>query len=142
MNYEMSSEKAAIVEALYTFLGQRPGFEPGNYAGAMQYYRAESRQATKDRHDAEELLRYIVARPSINADDMAAVLSSGRLNWNGSELEYCTGQYFCVEFRPAACRALSTMIWNRFRDDNAAGGEPAKAAAREFSRAIVKRWFR
>ena len=142
MNYEMSPEKAAIVDALYKFIGQRPGFEPASYAGAMHYYRAESRQATKDRHDAEEMLRYIVARPSINADDMAAVLSSGRLTWNGTALDYCTGQYFAVEFRPAACRALSTMIWNRFRDDNAANGKPAVAASREFSRAIVKRWFR
>ena len=141
--YVPEGQKAAILSALRSFVAKRPGFEPCNYYGAPAAYRADSRKATEDRHDAEALIRYIELRGSISGEDLALALSSGRLIWDGKELEYTTGQYWCVEYRAAVCRALTTVVWSQFLGDCADGHEGVmRAAKRNFSRRIVRKWFR
>jgi hypothetical protein len=75
-------KKQAIIGALYTFIGQRPGLEYGNY-GDVPNYRAEVRAIGKDLTQARELLRYVELRASITGDDIIAASEraySGRLS--------------------------------------------------------------
>jgi hypothetical protein len=57
-----------IINALRAFVEQRPGLEPVNY-GSWTSYRQESREVTRDLHDAREILN--VARWTVTADDVA-----------------------------------------------------------------------
>lgn len=75
-------KKQAIIGALYTFIGQRPGLEFGNY-GDVPNYRAEVRAIGKDLTQARQLLRYVELRASITADDIIEASKSaysGRLS--------------------------------------------------------------
>jgi len=111
----MDTQKADIIAALQRFIAQRPGLEPGNYisgwndAEGRRMYRAESRQITRDRHDAEALLRY-VETSGVTGAQIAAALTR-RLTWDGTTLSYCTGQYFPTEYRRAAASALASALW-------------------------------
>ena len=74
-------KKQQIIGALYTFIGQRPGLEYGNYGDPVAY-RAEMRAITKDLHQARELLRYVELRDSITGADIIEASKSaysGRL---------------------------------------------------------------
>jgi hypothetical protein len=75
-------KKQAIIGALYTFIGQRPGLEFGNY-GDVPNYRAEVRAIGRDLTQARQLLRYVELRASITADDIIDASKraySGRLS--------------------------------------------------------------
>lgn len=121
----MKANKETIIAALYKWTAQRPGLEFVNY-GDVSAYRAEMRRITRQRRDAEALIRYCEIRDSITADDLRGALSSGRLTWaedgkGGGSLDYCTGQYWPTEYRAAVSRALSGLLWARFRDDASEG---------------------
>lgn len=143
----MQASKETILNALAAFVAQRPGFEPGNYATAADL-RADQRRATRQRHDAEAMIGWIRWH-NIDADALRIALSRGRLTWTedgqgGGTLDYCTGQYWCTEFRAGVCRALSSAIWDYLRDSRAdmADGDTIRAAARhEFGLNIARRWF-
>jgi hypothetical protein len=120
--------KISTTEKLIKFVNQRAGLEFANY-GDVKAYRAESREITKDRNDFFELLS--VAQTRIGkwekgkfVSDLDIKLtfnlkkSNGRLTLNDKdELEYCTGQYFPTEYRPAACRVLAQLIWNDYMSE-------------------------
>ena len=131
-------------EAIRSFIEQRPGFEPGNYSDASSY-RADYRRALRDLHDARALLRYCEMRPSVK---VSAPEHSGRLMLTltdgGYRADYCTGQYFPIEYRAAACRLLSSAIWAWLRDECGCkmGDAIRKAAKRELGASIARRWFR
>lgn len=134
----MESKKEAILDALTAFMNQRSGMDPRNY-GDWKSYRAESRSVTRDLHDARTLLRAVMWRDSITADDLLAAFRafSGRLSCNVYEpgktyggpgvtfsypvltvkLDYCTGQYFPTEYRKAVCAVLASALWDRKRAD-------------------------
>ena len=63
------------------------------------------------------------------------------------EIDYCTGQYWPTEYRRAACAVLAGAVWGWLRDecikstDGMQAGNIRKAAAREFSRPVARRWF-
>ena len=116
-----------VLDALEKFINQRPGLDPANYGAhreQLQYstreQRIEARRAMqgdartiqKDGTRARKALidaRRHVAAGNGNAAIMAQALGeafSGRLSWEGSRLEYCTGQYFCTEYRAAAATVL------------------------------------
>jgi hypothetical protein len=111
-------KKQAIIGALYTFIGQRPGLEFGNY-GDVPNYRAEVRAIGRDLTQARQLLRYVELRASITADDIIEAslrAYSGRLTITATDdgavsIDYCTGQYWPTEYRKAACAVLSQAIW-------------------------------
>lgn len=117
----MQANKETIIAALFKWTAQRPRLEYANY-GDPTNYRAEMRAITRQRHDAEAMIRAVSWRDHITADDLRRALSSGRLEWiedgdGGGRLDYCTGQYWPTEYRAAVCRALSGVLWNYFRDN-------------------------
>jgi hypothetical protein len=144
----VKNDKAAIVRALYNWIGQRPGLEFGNY-GNVSDYRSEMRSITRDLHEAQTLVSYI-EMSAITGDQLAEALKhgfSGRLSWDGclSKLDYCTGQYWPTEYRKAVCAVCAAAIWVYFRDgmegDNVAD-RIRKSACNRFGRSIGSRWFR
>lgn len=152
-----TTERAAILDALGSWINQRPGLEFGCY-GDVAAYRAEQRAILTDKKHALILLSAVRWRDSITADDLKAAFRaySGRLSWDGEKLDYCTGQYWPTEYRAAACAVLASILWAYWRDcaDPATEGEPTqqpgivdiggyirKQARREFGRTIASRWF-
>jgi len=114
--------KEQILTLLRSFIGQRPGFEPGNYSD-WSSYRSEMRSVTQDRHDAEELLHAVEWRSSITAEALTEAFRafSGRLTLTETpegklRLDYCTGQYFPTEYRKAVCSVLSQALWDHTRN--------------------------
>lgn len=141
-------ERTAILAALDKWIRQRPGLDFANY-GDVTAYRSEMRSITKDGREAKILLRDVRNRPSITAEHLKDALKhsySGRLSWNGKELDYCTGQYWPTEYRRAACAVLASVLWNYIRCDLPKGderpGDTLRAHfRREYGRGIAGRWF-
>lgn len=141
-------EKQKILATLRAFIAQRPGLEPANYISGWhdtegrRLYRAESRQITRDRHHAEQLLRY-VELCAIPAQYLQEALRGRRLTWDGARLDYCAGQYFPTEYRRAAGAALASALWYYWRDTSA--GPDADAIRRRAHNALgptlAKRFF-
>lgn len=152
-----TTERDAILNALESWIHQRPGLEFANY-GDVAAYRAEQRAILTDKKHALILLSAVKWRESITAEQIKAGFRaySGRLSWDGEKLDYCTGQYWPTEYRAAACAVLASILWAYWRDcaDPATEGEPTqqpgivdiggyirKQARREFGRTIAGRWF-
>lgn len=163
-------KKQAIIGALYTFIGQRPGLEFGNYGEPISY-RAEVRAIGRDLTQARQLLRYVELRASITADDIIEASKraySGRLTITATDdgkvsIDYCTGQYWPTEYRKAACAVLSQAIWRWTSahampaptlHHNSETGETVQrfkglrvgdylraSFKREFGRGMASRWF-
>ena len=163
-------KKQQIIAALYTFIGQRPGLEFGNY-GDVPNYRAEVRAIGRDLTQARELLRYVELRASITADDIIEASKraySGRLTIverddGAVAIDYCTGQYWPTEYRRAVCAVLSQAIWRWTSahampaptlHHNSETGETVRrykglrvndylraSLKREFGRGMAARWF-
>lgn len=127
------------------------------------------RGITRALHDARLLLA-AVARSSITADDLIKASEgafSGRLSIKveGDKITigYCTGQYWCTEYRNAVCAVLASALWTYKRDHcmpegalvhNQETGEMLRRYdglragdwlrrrfAREFGRGVASRWF-
>lgn len=140
------TQKTTIIAALDKWIRQRPGLEFGNY-GNVSSYRSELRSITKDGSEAKQLLRY-VDMSQITGEQLALCFKrafSGRLTWDGTKLDYCTGQYWPTEYRRAACSVLASAIWAYWRDGMEGehqGDRLRKSAANTFGRGIASRWFR
>ena len=158
--------KSTIVAALDAFIRQRPGLEFGNYDDVSSY-RSNVRSIGKDLQHARALLNYVAWHDSITAEMILSAAQSGRLSivvdGNKVRVDYCTGQYWSIEYRPAVCRLLSSVIWDYWRDHcmpegqlvhNSETGETferyqgqragdwlRKQASREFGTSIAQRWF-
>ena len=139
-------DKSTIIAALDAWIRQRPGLEYGNY-GDLSAYRAEVRSIGKDLQHARALLRYVEWHDSITAEMILSAAQSGRLSivvdGNKVRVDYCTGQYWPTEYRPAVCRLLSSVIrhWMRANDPRRSGEMIRKAASREIGTSIARRWF-
>ena len=148
----MNTITVKTIEKFVSFANQRPGLEYANY-GEPTSYRQEGREITKDLHDFRELLTLAYRRIENldNAIEMYLKNSSNRLTLNAKgELEYCTGQYFPTEYRPAANRVLSNLIWASYRDEiehntpnnvYKNGNEIRAAIKRQVSRRVMKNYF-
>jgi hypothetical protein len=154
--------RQAIIDALYQFINQRPGLEPGNYirdwrdTEGRRAYNQEARSITRDLQTARLLLRQIELREiSFPAEKIIAAARhsySGRLSINVAEngavsIDYCTGQYFPTEYRKAVCALCASLLWESKRDDipptiENKGDYMRKAFSREFGRGIASIWFR
>jgi len=144
------TRRAQIIGALYALVASRPGFEPGNYS-TWASYRSEVREATQARRDAERLLREIELREQ--SFPLALLEQSldrgGRLELvdrpKGVAINYCAGQYYCVEFRPAVVRWAAGLLWADKCDATPPGEGKADAIrahfARQFGRRIANRYF-
>jgi len=159
------TDKTAIISALRAFIRQRPGLEYRNYCSGYQdttgrsaYFR-ELRGITKTLHEAKVLLVAVESEAGITGQALADAFSaySGRLSWDGTRVDYVTGQYWPTEYRAAVCAVLASALWNHKRDtlsideteacpDHAPGvknvGEVIRRSFRErFGRGIQRRWF-
>jgi len=142
--------KTELLDALRNFIESRPGFDPHNY-GSYRDLRADQRTATRQLHDARAMLAYVDGRDSITAEMLLANLNSGRLTWDRArgQLDYCTGQYYSIEYRAAAARVLAGTIWDWIRDCcltvpvcTPGNADRIRAAARrELGRSIAARYF-
>ncbi len=140
------------IEKLTKFVNQRPNLDFSNY-GDVSAYRSESAEITRDRTDYFELLSYAFQRINSLNEQLEKYLqtTSGRLTLNNDgNLEYCTGQYFPTEYRPAANRILANLIFASYRDEieyNSPnnvykdGNEIRKAIKRNVSRRLFKNYF-
>ena len=138
--------KQAILDTLRKFARQRPGLEFGNYGDATSY-RSELRSITRDLSDAQTMLR-AVEHSDIDAAAILRAADGGRLSIavDGEKvrIDYCTGQYFPVEYRAAVCRVLAGALWDHVRDSMTGDdiGDRIRAHfRREFGRAIASRYF-
>ena len=109
------------------------------------------------------MINYVAWRDSITAEMILDAAKSGRLSivvkGDTVAIDYCTGQYWCTEYRPAVCRLLSSVIWH-WISANASTTEVAKmpqhgcmegivnqgdyirkTARRELGTSIARRWF-
>lgn len=147
----MTDEREAILDALGAWIRQRPGLDPRNYisgwqdsAGRSAYF-SEARSITRDLHQARELLNAVARHPSIGAAELKKAFRafSGRLQWDGKALSYCTGQYWPTEYRAAACAVLASALWDWLRDQCGCetGDDIRRGARRELSRGVARRWF-
>jgi hypothetical protein len=138
-------ERAAILAALGKWIRQRPGFDPANYT--PESYRADCRTVARQKRDAETLLR-AVKWSSITASHLRDAFRdafSGRLSWDGAKLSYCAGQYWCTEYRAAACAVLASALWRHRRHGmtgDAIGDQLRASFRRDFGRGLASRWFR
>jgi len=125
------------LSTLRAFVRTRPGFDYCNY-GDGPAYRADVRKAGQQLRDAEAMLRYCELF-NIEPDYSAF---SGRLTPNGSGFDYCTGQYYPLEYRAAVCACIASGIWQWMRGNGHTTGDAIRKAARaEFGRGIASRWF-
>ena len=148
---EQPNERAAILSALRAWIEQRPGLDPRNYD--YSGYRSDSRLITQQKADALELLLAVERRDSLDLETLRGAFRafSGRLTWDGSKLDYCTGQYWPTEYRAAACAVLRSALWDYWRADILALPEDPKMTVRErllrnarlaLSTGVYRRWFR
>lgn len=144
MNAKINS-KPAIIAALRAWINQRPGLQWGNY-GDRKSYASEQRAILRDRRDAETLLSAVATIADISGEDLAGAFDaySGRLSWDGSRLDYVTGQYWPTEYRKAACAVLVRALWNHFNQDPAlkTGADVRRAIGCYIrSRGVASRWL-
>jgi len=141
--------KNSTIEKLIDFVNQRPGLDFANY-GDSKSYNSESREITKDRNDFYELLALALYCNDLDRNlKQLLEQSNDRLTLKNGNLEYCAGQYFPTEYRPAACRALVSIIWNSLRTEKDSKGEfiykdgheIRKAAKRNLSRRTANNYF-
>ena len=141
-------KKQTIIDALNAWVSQRPGLDYHNYGDPVSY-RAEVRSIGKDLQHARALINYVAWHDSITAEMILDAAKSGRLSfvvrdYGTVAIDYCTGQYWPTEYRPAVCRLLSSVIWYWLRDnmlDPATGNDIRRQAARELGTSIARRWF-
>ncbi|HEY4356011.1 MAG TPA: hypothetical protein VGN16_09710 [Acidobacteriaceae bacterium] len=113
-----TNERAQIIQALRTWINQRPGLDYGNYGDPVSY-RAEMRSITKHLHHARALLRYVEMRESITADMLKAAFKgafSERLQWQ-------------EEYR---CEECDAIFWS---DNNRSPGTTGACRCNEIGRA-------
>ena len=126
-----------ICQAINDWIRQRPKLDPRNYishwsdAAGRAAYRADARRITRQLHDAEELLRARAAWHITEAALAAEMTERERLTWDGQRLDYTAGQYWPIEYRAAACRALASALWAKFGPD----------ARTMVSRRVAMRWL-
>ena len=139
-------EKHTIIAALQQFIADPPNLRRANY-GSQSSYDADVRAARRDKQDAERLISAVACIQDISADDLKDGFRafSGRLQWNGSHLEYTTGQYRPTEYRKAVCAVCAAVVGRHFaRDPELRTWSEVRQAVEAYFRnpAMCKRWFR
>lgn len=141
--------KENIIETLVTFVNQRPGLEPANYAGRPDLYRQDYREGClQPLHDFRKLVAAVRWRDSLSADDLREAFRlayGGRLSLHDDgSLEYTPGQYGALEYRWAACAVLARALREYWFGDAPDGIQPGYMyflARGEFGRGVARRWF-
>lgn len=127
------------IELLCKFVNQRAGLCFADY-GDRTIYMRESREITKDRADFYEFLNlgYRLC-DDLNERLIKYLTNTGdRLTLENNKLKYITGQYFPTEYRPAATRAIKSIIWDSIREEKDTNGNFIYNTGDEI-RAVFKR---
>jgi len=135
-----------ITDQLINFVNQRPGLQFADY-GDYKIFRKESREIANDLKDFHEILG--LAFRFVGSHKLEYYLNdylrhtSGRLSLVDGKLQYITGQYFPTEYRPAASRVLSSIIWNIIRatDETATGSDIRNFLKKKVSRRVYNYYF-
>lgn len=145
-------ETKEIIEALRKFVEQRPGLHPADY-DSPESYQQESREVTRDLHDARELLKVASWMLLREPEEILAAARGSRLSItegpDGIAVDYRTGQYFPTEYRKAVCRVLAQALWDSNSERYAESAEPGESAGdairrrfrQIFGRRIADRYF-
>jgi hypothetical protein len=138
------------ITVLEDFIHQRPNLEPGNYISSgwdeegRKAYRSEARRITRDLNDARLLLRQVTWRDFTEEEWKEAFTAySGRLSWDGTTLDYCTGQYWPTEYRESVCAVLAQLLRSDYRSNRSdcTGDSIRSHFRRVFGRGFANRWF-
>ena len=139
-------EKERLLLALQIFIAQRSGITARDYfetwadSAGVDAFKQDKNQIAQHGRDARAMWAQIERR-NIGAPDLADALRraySGRLSWDGEKLDYCTGQYFCTEYRAAACAGMALALRLYWRAD---GNDVQTMARNWLGRGIASRWF-
>jgi len=108
---KFTSESHPALVALIDYAAQRPGLEPCNY-GNWQSYKTEANEISRQWRTIGQLLdaadhHQITDAQVIEASEWCW---SGRYTWDGNSWDYCTGQYYCVEYRAAVIAILRAVL--------------------------------
>lgn len=114
--YSGSTEGA--LAKLADFAARNSGIEWRNYFSdardldGMLNYRRECRQIARDWQEFNRVLREanLDGVKDVDVINAAPRAFSGRLSWNQDHWDYCTGQYYCTEYRRAAIAVLDQAI--------------------------------
>lgn len=140
--------KKQILAALSKFAEQRPGFDFRNYGDAKNY-RHDTRRSSQHLSDFRALIADVLANPGVHAEDLVNASGGGRLTVTvpkaGPEIEYCAGQYWCVEYRAAACALLARVLWvDKAAEQLESDGKCdylRRHFCKKFGRGLASRWF-
>lgn len=106
----METTHATPLAALLAYARQKPRLEFGNY-GERSSYESEARRIRGDLTRAERAALELQAAHATDADIIEAA-RGGRLTIEGApgaySVDYCTGQYWPTEYRPAVARVLES----------------------------------
>ena len=138
---------ARLVPALHAFIAQRSGIDPRMYGGSREVFMGDYRPMIQAGKDARVMLAYVSRSHTITPAMWADALSTtDRFDWNDdtAQLDYTTGQFFGVEYRPAVCRLLASLFfeWSRDEAGRVDSDKLRTFARREFGRGLASRWFR
>jgi hypothetical protein len=113
---DIHAEQFPAFRALLDYAAQGPGLDYGNY-GEPTSYNSELRSIGKDWERVCNLAREAVRLGVTDAEviECAKHSFSGRLVWNGSGWDYCTGQYWPTEYRKAVAAVLDRAVHDRKR---------------------------
>lgn len=140
----------SVLHTLLDFASARPGLEFANY-GDARLYRAEARSITQDLHAVRELAA--VARYACTDEEILDAAKGTRLDITpffsddgaGYRVDYCTGQYFPVEYRAAVARVLASAIWHAFArevgDRPDACSQIRRRLRNELSRSVYRKFY-
>jgi len=135
--------KHLILDALRSWINQRPGLEHANY-GDPSAYRSEVRSIGQDLQHARELLAAVAWRDGITDKDLIDASRrafSGRLTIDtssGVSIDYCTGQYWPTEYRRAAAAVLASALHEYWRRSTSSATAEAR---RSLSRSVIRNYF-
>lgn len=135
-----------VLDALLRFVNKRTGMDMRDYAQSwadsegVKAFRSEYREILRDGADARQLIaacRYLVPVEIL----LEQSNTGDRLTFNGKEFEYCVGQYWCTEYRSAACWYLRRCYRIALQKQGYEWKAIQDRAKREFGRGIARRWF-
>jgi hypothetical protein len=104
---------APMLAQLAQYAAQRPGFDPADYgcapgqyatADEVRAFRSDYRKATRQLAQVRAAIR--AAAYTVTDADLIEASRGDRLTITPQGIDYTTGQYFPLEYRPAVARVI------------------------------------
>lgn len=135
-----------ILDDLLKFVNRRTGMDVRNYAQnwrdseGLKAFRSEYREILRDGRDARTMIlacRHLVPAAML----LEQGRTSNRLTYGPDGFDYCVGQYWCTEYRAAACWYLRRCYRDALIDQGYSWEQVKQRAKRELGLGIARRWF-